>query len=82
MPAKGFSWRRQTRPWRSATWRSVSMTSMLWSTATLRSSNTGASSNCAGATSLWRVFAGMPSFQSSCSTSVMNWMIRGLIAPK
>ena len=50
--ANGFSWSRQTKPYRSATWRSTSMMSMLWSHARLTSSNIGASSNWAGATSL------------------------------
>ena len=58
------------------------MMSMLWSTARLSSSNIGASSNCAGATSLWRVFAGMPRRQSSRSTSSMKAMTRGLMEPK
>ena len=34
-PAKGFSWRRQVRPWRPATFFMVSITSWLWSTAIL-----------------------------------------------
>ena len=32
-PAKGFSWSRQVRPWRSATFFKVSMIIWLWSTA-------------------------------------------------
>ena len=58
------------------------MTSMLWSQLRFSSSNIGASSNWAGATSLWRVFAGMPSLQSSFSTSFMKLRMRILIVPK
>jgi hypothetical protein len=39
-------------------------------------------SNCEGATSLWRVFTGTPSFHSSFSDSCMNARTRGLIEPK
>ena len=69
-------------PYFSATLRSVSITSMLWSQARFSSSNCGASSNCAGATSLWRVLAGMPSFQSSRSTSFMKDRTRSGTVPK
>ena len=80
-PSNGFSCSRQTSPFASAVRRSVSMIIMLWSTARLISSNIGASSNCAGATSLCRVFAGIPSRQSASSTSVMNLRMRGRIEP-
>ena len=52
--------------------RMVDMTTMLWSEPTDVASNTGAISNCAGATSLWRVLAGMPRRHSSRSRSIMN----------
>ena len=81
-PAKGFSCRRHTSPLRLATWRSTSMTSMLWSQERFCSSKSGATSNCAGATSLWRVFAGIPRRQSSLSTSFMKFKTRDLIVPK
>ena len=61
MPAKGFSWNRQVMPYFSATRRSVTMRSCWWSAARLADSNTGATSYCPGATSLWRVFTGTPS---------------------
>ena len=60
-PANGFSCSRQTRLWRRATRCSVSMTSWLWSDATLASSKMGAVSYWLGATSLWRVLMGTPS---------------------
>jgi hypothetical protein len=58
------------------------MTTMLWSEPTEVASNTGAISNCPGATSLWRVLAGMPSRHSSRSRSIMNARIRSRIGPK
>ena len=79
---KFLSCKRHTRPWRSATWRSTSIICMLWSQARFTSSNIGASSNWAGATSLWRVFAGMPSFHSSFSTSFMKFKMRVGMLPK
>ena len=48
MPANGFSWSRHARPWRSATLRSTSIASWLWSTAMFASSKIGAISNCDG----------------------------------
>ncbi len=45
-------------------------------------SNTGAISNWPGATSLWRVLAGMPRRHSSRSRSIMNARIRSRIGPK
>ena len=56
-PAKGFSWSRHTRPWRSATFFIISMVSWLWSQAVLASEYTGAISCWAGATSLCSVLA-------------------------
>ena len=82
MPAKGFSCNRQTRPCFSAVLRRISITIILWSMARLSSSNTGAISNCAGATSLWRVLAGIPILQSSLSTSCIKLIMRGFIEPK
>ena len=61
MPANGFSCSSACRPWRSATLRSMAITSWLWSTAMSVSSNIGAISNWHGATSLWRVTIGTPS---------------------
>jgi len=60
-PAKGFSWSRQAIPNRGAIRCSVIIVSCWWSAATLAFSNTGANSNCPGATSLWRVASGTPS---------------------
>ena len=45
-------------------------------------SNIGAISNWPGATSLWRVLAGMPSLNSSRSASSMNASTRSGMAPK
>ena len=64
-PANGFSCRRQTSPWRRATFCSTSIVSCLWSQPTFEFSKIGASSYCAGATSLWRVLIGTPSLASS-----------------
>ena len=55
---------------------------MLWSDPTDVGSNTGAISNWPGATSLWRVLAGMPRRHSSRSRSIMNARIRSRIEPK
>ncbi len=55
---------------------------MLWSEPTEVGSNTGAISNCPGATSLWRVLDGMPTRHSSRSRSIMNARIRWRIEPK
>ncbi len=80
-PANGFSCRRHAKPnFAAASWR-VCMMSMLWSTERFCSSNTGASSNCPGLTSLCRVFAGTPRRQSRLSTSAMKARMRGLIRP-
>ena len=51
-PLKGFSCSSTRKPWLRATLRIKAMMSMLWSTARLHSSKTGASSNWLGATSL------------------------------
>ncbi len=45
-------------------------------------SNTGAISYWAGATSLWRVFTGIPSFRISSSASIMQASTRSGIEPK
>ena len=82
MPAYGFSCSRHWKPCFCATCFMTSMTSMLWSTATVVRSKIGASSYWLGATSLWRVFTGTPSFHSSSSTSCMNASTRGWIEPK
>ena len=82
MPAYGFSWRLQWKPCRWATCLSTSIVSMLWSEATVVRSKIGASSYCDGATSLWRVLTGTPSFHSSCSASCMNDSTRRGIEPK
>ena len=58
------------------------MTSWLWSAAMLASSWMLASSNWLGATSLWRVLAGMPRRNSSISSSCMNASTRSRMAPK
>ncbi len=60
----------------------VSMTSMLWSVATLAFSNIGAISYCDGATSLCRVLTGTPSLYSSISVSSMQARTRSGMAPK
>ncbi len=52
MPAKGFSWNKHSMPCFWATLFSVTINSCWWSAATLDRSNTGAISNCPGATSL------------------------------
>ena len=82
MPANGFSWIRNASPCRGASFRIVDITSMLWSDPTDVGSNTGAISNWPGATSLWRVLAGMPRRHSSRSRSIMNARIRWRIGPK
>ena len=82
MPANGFSCRSACRPWRSATLRSIAITSWLWSTAMSVSSKIGAISNWHGATSLCRVTIGTPSLYSSCSTSAMHAWMRSGMPPK
>ena len=58
------------------------MTSCWWSQATFEFSNTGATSYCAGATSLCRVLIGTPIFASSASASSMQASTRCGIEPK
>ena len=61
---------------------SVTISSCWWSVARLAVSNTGAISYWPGATSLWRVLTGMPSLNSSRSTSSMKASTRSGMAPK
>ncbi len=82
MPANGFSWRSTRKLWRRATSAMSDISSRLWSLARLVSSNMGASSNWLGATSLWRVLAGMPSLWHSISRSSMKDSTREGMAPK
>ena len=82
MPANGFSCSRHASPYFGATRRSISIVSIWWSVATLAFSKTGAISYWLGATSLWRVFTGTPSLNSSSSTSAMQASTRSGIAPK
>ena len=70
-PANGFSCSRQTSPYLRATRCITCMVSCWWSEPTFEFSNTGAISYWPGATSLWRVLTGTPSFCSSASTSSM-----------
>ena len=58
------------------------MQSCWWSEPTLEFSNTGANSYWAGATSLWRVLIGIPSFAISRSASSMKASTRSGIEPK
>jgi len=82
IPAKGFSWRSAASLCFWATRFNVSIIKWLWSTAILASSNIGAISYWAGATSLWRVFAGIPNLYNSSSTSCIYESIRSLMLPK
>ena len=59
-PLNGFSCSSTRNPCVRATFRINDMMSMLWSTARLHSSKIGANSNWLGATSLCRVFTGIP----------------------
>ena len=59
-----------------------SMVSWLWSAEMLVVVKKGASSCCAGATSLCSVLAMMPSFHSSSFSSFINAETRGFIVPK
>ena len=81
-PSNGFSWNRHSMPWRFATALNVVISSCWWSEASLARSNIGATSNWPGATSLCRVFAGMPSLNSSRSVSIMKPSTRSGMAPK
>ena len=60
----------------------MTMSVCWWSAAMLALSNTGAISNCPGATSLWRVLTGMPSLKSSRSASIMKPSTRSGMEPK
>ena len=80
--AKGFSWNNTFKSWRPAIFSITSISNWLWSTATLASSNKGAHSNWPGATSLCRVFNGMPNFHASISKSAIKANTRSGIAPK
>ena len=82
MPANGFSWMRNARPCCCATRRIVAITIMLWSEPDGRRLEHRRHLELAGATSLWRVLAGMPSRHSSRSRSIMNARIRSRIEPK
>ena len=81
-PLNGFSCNRTRNPCLREILRIRAMISKLWSLARLHSSKMGASSNWFGATSLWRVFTGMPSLKASTSRSFMNSMTRVGMAPK
>ena len=81
-PAKGFSWKRHSMPCLLAIRLKVVISSCWWSAATLARSNIGAISNWPGATSWWRVLAGMPSLNSSRSVSIMKPSTRSGMAPK
>ena len=81
-PSNGFSWKRHSMPCFLATALKVVISSCWWSEASLARSNIGATSNWPGATSLWRVLAGMPSLKSSRSVSIMKPSTREGIAPK
>ena len=60
----------------------ICIVSCWWSEPTFEFSNTGAISYWLGATSLWRVLTGTPSFASSFSKSMMQARTRSGIAPK
>ena len=60
----------------------ICIVSCWWSQPTFEFSKIGASSNWFGATSLWRVLTGTPSFDSSISASIMNARTRSGIEPK
>ena len=81
-PSKGFSCKRQAKPWRCATFFSTSMASWFASMARLAVVNRGAISCWAGATSLCSVLAQMPSFHSSSSSSSRKAFTFGRIEPK
>ena len=81
-PAKGFSCSRHTSPYLRATDWSSCIVSCWWSEPTFEFSKIGAISYCPGATSLWRVLTGTPSFASSSSESIMKASTRSGIEPK
>ena len=78
MPANGFS----RKWWRRATCAITFIKRRLWSFAKFDSSKIGANSNWLGATSLCRVFAGIPSLWHSISKSSINSSTRIGMAPK
>ena len=82
IPANGFSWMRNIRPCCDARRRIRLMTTMLWSEPTEVGFVDRRHLELAGATSLWRVLAGMPRRHSSRSRSIMNARIRSRIGPK
>ena len=82
IPLNGFSWKRTRSLWRRAMRCIRVIRSRLWSTARLASSNIGAHSYWFGATSLWRVFNGMPSLYDSTSKSSIKALTRLGIEPK
>ena len=81
-PLNGFSCSRTRKPCLRLILRIRAITSRLWSFARLHSSKMGASSNWFGATSLWRVFRGIPNLSDSISRSFINSMTRVGMAPK
>ena len=60
----------------------ICIVSCWWSEPTFEFSKIGATSYCAGATSLWRVLIGTPSLASSRSVSSMQASTRSGIDPK
>ena len=82
IPANGFSWNSTFNLCLDATLDIKSINSALWSQAKLASSKVGATSNWAGATSLWRVRTGMPNFNASISKSTINEFTRVGMEPK
>ena len=82
MPANGFSWSSTRKWWRRATCAITFIKRRLWSFAKFDSSKIGANSNWLGATSLCRVFAGIPSLWHSISKSSINSSTRIGMAPK
>ena len=81
-PLNGFSCSNTRKPCLREILRIKAMINRLWSLAKLHSSKIGANSNWLGATSLWRVFTGIPNFNASISNSFMNSNTRVGIAPK
>lgn len=81
-PENGFSCSRHFMPYFSATAFIVVIISCWWSWARTDRSKTGAISNWPGATSLCRVFAGIPCLNSSRSSSIMKDNTRSGMAPK
>ena len=82
MPANGFSCSRQVMPYFSATRLSVIIIELLMIGREVGGLEDRRDFVLAGATSLCRVLTGMPSLNSSRSTSSMNASTRSGIAPK